>query len=887
MKPSPLFLSLAMFAAWNSAARATTYTFNGTTSDAWNTDTNWSSSAIAPGTGSSVTRVNINATALYDLGTTATYTGTTGSAEGRSIVIGNNDTGNSKLTVTSGTIVANGGDTSFVGGGQTNSYAGAAQLVLSGGNLTSSGQFGVLTRGTAAANASVTVNSGSTFTADVISFGTFAGSAGSASININSGGVVETRTILETNNVTGTLQLNIDGGKLRASVTGTDQEWVRNTNVGPALRILSNGATFESTDTVGEKRFTCAMVDGGSPAGDVRFTGGGRFIIHADNTNTGKTTVDAGTTLTIGWGGGVGTLGSGQLVNNGTIALNRTTHLSQSAIPGLSGGLQSNFEQKGVNVLTLDVPNSNTGTTTVSTGVVRATNSGALSAGGIVSVKAGAQIALSGGVTIPKDIAVTGAGYTGTFTGTEILAGSRGAISSSAGTNTLNGAVSVTASPVRIGVQEGASLVLNGAITEAVAGCNVIFRGTTAGNGTITLANANNHWTGTSTIYGGSVVLGVDNGLSPNALLNIGTNGVGTSILDLNGHAQELGGIVTDTVNKGASRVQNNAATDATLTLNNTADNTWDGIIQNGATNTVKLVKKGTASQTLTTAQTFTGSTTVQAGTLYLNAALASTQVSVGAAGTLAGFGSIAGSTTVAGVVSPGSTATTVGTLPTHDLSFNGGSYLCQLKAGTCDLLDVTGNLNLTNATLTTAVLQATTLTSYTVARYTGTRTGTFNPGALPSGFFIQYDDVNRTVNLVFGASPYTTWSQGLGMNPSGDGAPNADYDHDGIPNAVEYVLGTDPKTASSSSFMTSSDGTNWTIAFIRNVNSETSDISLSVEASDNLSTWQSFHVGVTTGDSSPGVSVITLDAQTEIITVTIPRGSGNRIFARLRVSAS
>lgn len=886
MKPTPLFLSLALFAAWTSAVRATTYTFNGAT-DSWNTDTNWASAAIAPTTGSSATRVNINTAALFDLGTTVTYTGTTGSAEGRSIVIGNNDTGTSKLTITSGTILANGGDASLIGGGQTNSYAGNAQLVLSGGNFTSSGQLGVLARGTAAANASVTVNTGSTLTADVISFGTFAGGAGSASLNINTGGVVETRAILETNNVTGTLQVNLDGGKLRASVTGTDQEWVRSTNVGPALRILSNGATFESTDTVGEKRFTCAMVDGGSPAGDVRFTGGGRFIIHADNTNTGKTTVDAGATLTIGWGGAVGTLGSGQLVNNGTVAINRTTNQAQSTIAGLSGGLQSNFEQKGLSVLTLDVANTNTGTTTVSNGVLRVTNSGALAAGGTVSVKTGAQIALSGGVSVSKGLSITGAGSTTTFTGTEILAGSRGAISSSSGTNTLSGAISVTASPVRIGVQEGASLVLSGPITEAVAGCNVIFRGTTAGNGTITLSNSNNHWTGTTTIYGGSVVLGADNALSPNALLNLGTSGVGTSILDLNGHAQEIGGITTDAVNKGASRVQNNAATDATLTLNNTADNTWDGLIQNGATNTVNLVKKGTANQTLTTAQTFTGSTTVQAGILYLNAALASAQVNVQASGTLGGTGGIAGTTTVAGIVSPGTNATAIGTLPTHDLSINGGSYLCQIKAGTCDLLDVTGNLNLTNATLNTGILQATTLTSYTVARYTGTRTGTFNLGTLPPGFFVQYDDANRTVNLVYGAAPYTTWAQGLGMNPSGDGAPNADYDHDGVANAVEYVIGTDPKSASANSFTVTTDGTQWTIAFLHAINSATSDISVSVEASGDLSTWQSYHVQGGGVDPAPQISVVPVDGTTEIIMVTLPRGLEKQIFARLRVSVS
>ncbi|BCU78510.1 autotransporter-associated beta strand repeat-containing protein [Luteolibacter sp. LG18] len=891
MKPETIFASLAWILALAGTARATVFTYTSTTNDVWSDSANWNASGVAPTTDSNVARLNFNGSATFAFGTTATYTGTSGGNEGRSIVIGLADTAGlaSKLTITSGTIVASGPDPSLIGGGSSNSYAGNAQLILSGGNYTSTSALGVLARGSSAASGTVTINSGSTLKADTVGFGLLAGGAGSAYINVNQGGVLETRAVYEANDVTGTVQLNLDGGTLRATANNASEHWVRNTTTGPTLRILSHGATFESTGT-GEKRLSVAMTDGtgNGSDGDIRFTGGGRIVLDANNTNTGDITVDAGTTLVLGNAGAAGSLGSGILVNNGTVVHNRSGNYSQSAVAGLASGLQSNFEQKGSGVFTLDVANSNSGTTAVTGGVLRVTNSGGLGAIGAVSVASGSQIALSGGVTISKNISISGVGVTAAIAGTEIAGGSRGALSSSAGTNTVTGAISVATYGTRIGVQDGAALVLTGPITEVSPSTNVIFRGGVSGTSSITLSNPNNAWTGTTVIYAGNVMLGVDNGIPKNTSLLIGTSGVGTSVLDLNGHNQELAGITSDAVNKGVSQVINNGASDSVLTLNTAVDGSWDGSLKDGTTKISSLVKKGTGTQTLASAQTYTGSTTVQAGTLFVNGALASSQVTVNAGGTFGGTGSIAGPITVAGTLSPGSSATSSATLPTHDLTLT-GTYLCHLKASFTDLVDITGNLTITGSALNVSVLQATTLTTYTIARYTGTRTGTFASVTVPSGFMVQYDDANKVIKLVPGTSTptFNTWAQGYGLDPLTTGAPNADYDKDGIPNALEYVLGTDPKNASASGSTLLVNHDDWTFSFHRAKQSLSSDLTVIVETGDDLTTWPvTFQVGATTAASSTGVTVTSLDANTDQITVTIPKGT-SKAFARIKAAVN
>jgi len=170
----------------------------------------------------------------------------------------------------------------------------------------------------------------------------------------------------------------------------------------------------------------------------------------------------------------------------------------------------------------------------------------------------------------------------------------------------------------------------------------------------------------------------------------------------------------------GSGVVQNSIVTsgtsgvttsNATLVLNTLAstDATFSGVLQNGsgANAVLNLTVSGSGRQTLTGANTYTGSTAINAGTLIVgvsgSGSLGNTAVSVNNGGTLAGSGAIAGSVTVnaGGILSPGNSP---GTQEYGSLGLNGGgNYNWQIydAAGSAgatngwDLIEVAGELNL------------------------------------------------------------------------------------------------------------------------------------------------------------------------------------------------
>ena len=106
------------------------------------------------------------------------------------------------------------------------------------------------------------------------------------------------------------------------------------------------------------------------------------------------------------------------------------------------------------------------------------------------------------------------------------------------------------------------------------------------------------------------------------------------------------------------------------------------------------LIKLGAGTLTLTGADTYTGNTSVNAGTLAVNGSLLS-PVTVAAGGTLRGIGSLSGALTVNGTLAPGDT---VGTLTANnDVTMNAGSTFCTRVASN----SAYGKLNVTG----TAVL--------------------------------------------------------------------------------------------------------------------------------------------------------------------------------------
>jgi len=137
-------------------------------------------------------------------------------------------------------------------------------------------------------------------------------------------------------------------------------------------------------------------------------------------------------------------------------------------------------------------------------------------------------------------------------------------------------------------------------------------------------------------------------------------------------------------------------------------------------------------------------------------------------------------------------------------------------------------------------------------------------------------------------AASYADWATAFTSPPLADSAANADPDHGGLTNAVEYVLGTDPRFSNQGGPVSSIVGTDLIFTFNRKDSSETPDVGLRVEVSTDLTDWTSlpgYDVGATTASSSPGVNVAENGANDDIITVTIPMGAAAKKFARLTVT--
>jgi autotransporter-associated beta strand protein len=123
------------------------------------------------------------------------------------------------------------------------------------------------------------------------------------------------------------------------------------------------------------------------------------------------------------------------------------------------------------------------------------------------------------------------------------------------------------------------------------------------------------------------------------------------------GDATATGGLAfSGTVDLGA----------ATRTLTTVQATTFSGPISNGG-----LIKAGTATLTLSGSSSYSGPTTVSAGTLRVNGVLGSGSLSVAASAWLMGTGTINGPVTVNGTLSPGSSpgVITLGSLTLTDTS--------------------------------------------------------------------------------------------------------------------------------------------------------------------------------------------------------------------------
>jgi autotransporter-associated beta strand protein len=166
----------------------------------------------------------------------------------------------------------------------------------------------------------------------------------------------------------------------------------------------------------------------------------------------------------------------------------------------------------------------------------------------------------------------------------------------------------------------------------------VTFSGVISGAGSVTqigggttILTGNNTYSGSTTINSGTLQAGSATGFSPNSAFIV------NATLDLHGFSNTIGSL------SGSGTVLNNGGATATLTVgSDNTDTTFGGVLANGA-GVLQLTKSGSGVLTLTGANTYTATTTVNAGSLIVNGSIASAQTVVNSGGFLGGHGTIGG----------------------------------------------------------------------------------------------------------------------------------------------------------------------------------------------------------------------------------------------------
>ena len=505
--------------------------------------------------------------------------------------------------------------------------------------------------------------------------------------------------------------------------------------------------------------------------------------------NSSGSLLSASNALTVGTSGGTINAGANGTTLSGAVATGGI--LTKSGAGNLTlGGTITSSAGAGFNVSAGDLTIGQASGTVKIFGNSALTGNLVLASGIRFDVDGGSTISGAGKLKVASTgtLISTSSGDTGGTISSEIALNS-GSTAVTAG-SWNNGVYTGSTFSTTIGATKGSTTSLLNTLTVGVISGNsdvdISNSSTGGGGGGKTILNGVSTYTGNTTINANtpdvagtaSIVLGVDNAISTTSGLIVGTKtGVGLPVLDMNGKNQAVayladGANVNGTTKNLTIRNDANATATSTLTLGNsnvTGEMAFRGVISGAGIN---LVKEGAYTQTLSGANTYAGTTTVNAGTLAVNGSLLSSgSVVVNANGFLGGSGKV-GAITGAGTVGPGNspgilTATSVDPTAGTDFKFEftalSPTYTSATASGN-DLLHLTAASPFAGGTFTSGNIVSIYLNSaaITTSLLAGTNT-TFS-----GGFF-----VDGTYALASALTPasfaYYTTSAALGTGSAVD----------------------------------------------------------------------------------------------------------------------
>jgi autotransporter-associated beta strand protein len=678
--------------------------------------------------------------------------------------------------------------------------------------------------------------------------------------------------------VTGTLDLNT----FSEAINGLSGNGTVDTVAGgtPTLTLGGGNATSTFDGIVTDTTGTLSLEK----------TGNGTVILTGANGYSGPTTITGGT-LQIGNNGTTGAISStAGVTNDAVLIFNRSDNLTFTA--NISGG--GALTKQGAGMLTLSGNNSYTGQTSISAGTLKLDSPSALQASSLVSLSSATtlQIASSAGITSSGDLSMNGSTIalnqpdpapglthafeqftfthqTQNFTSSNVTDGNatltftNGTVrSGSGGTATLNPTgVNLVIGSFAGGNTGTSTLRLGGTTTlnridDAIEnGARTTQNIIKSNTGTWTLSG-DNVYTGNTTIEQGTLKVGASGALpsgagTGNVVFNTAAN---TAILDLNGNDATINGLIQASASTTNRVVNNSPATLATLTAGeNDTTSTFAGIIADntGTGGTLALTKTGTGTLTLSGTNTYTGDTTVSAGTLVLtdNAQLRFvTGATSGTNNRLTGAGTV-----------------------TLNGDFNIDTTLTDasaLSSGSWTLVD-TAMLTETFGSTFTLVGAGWSETANIWIKTVGSKNYTFTES---SG--------------ILALSSNTSYASWAATNASTT-TPAQDQDNDGVSNAVEYVLGGTALTNDLSKLPAASiSGENILFTFKRAQASINANTTLTIETGTLLHTWPgSYTIGADTATPPTGVTILKgVPAGFDTVTLSVPRSPDLQKFFRIKV---
>ena len=583
----------------------------------------------------SLNHIGTGTTALTGMnsyaGTTLVKSGTLEVATGGSI----NDTWDifvGLLSGDNGTLHLSGGSVSNAV--DANVYLGTnfgsvGNAIVSAGNWMNSADLFVGLQGTG----SLTINGTGSVTSSDGYIGHGSGSNGTVSV---SGGTWSNRSLLIGNQGTGSLTINGTG-----NVTSSDG-YIGNLPGGNGTVSVSGGTWTNSSN----------LAVGVSGTGSLTINGTGTVIVGAtlSRGSNGTINLESGGTLQIGTGVTAGALDT-DLVNNGALIFNRSDEYTYNGTISGTG----NLTKQGAGMLTLAANNTYSDVTTIT--------------GGTLALSSTGQISHSGS----DFYAGFGSGDNATLTiNGGSLSNSRGFIgygNGSTGTVNINSGTWTNALNMRVGYYGNGTLNLaggsisnvNGLIGKYGASTGVanVSGGTWTSSGYMTIGD---EATGTLNLTGGNVVVGGGTG---NVTIALETTSSGTLNLGIGSTVGTL----------QAARVTGGNGT-SVVNFNHSGNHSFSPIMEGN----LSVNKLGSGTTTLSGNNTHAGGTSIQNGTLSVQApmALGSGNVSLSAGSLLVASGQeMPGSLQIGGHFN-----WTGGTIAYYDTGASPGSSDMQIVVG-------------------------------------------------------------------------------------------------------------------------------------------------------------------------------------------------------------